>query len=472
MQLSEGFRETRCCRRAVWIANGVMTKRPTVLLVDDSQDILEIFTLVLADQYDVRTARSADEAFAIACEWRPEVLLTDISMPGRSGLDLITQVRSDLAPPQPRIGVISGFAEFESAARARGAALFLLKPVDVDALKSAIVGLLGRPVAPKPLPNSALLRRATATREAEGIVDRFLADYPDAAVNATRAVENAARYFGASAVLLLILRGGELEVFATSDPDRFPRRTVEGGTLGYATSVIASGATLFIPTKGALAEFGELQDADLRLVACAAMRSPNGDPIAGVAILSTVDQAFDTHDLPIIDEVSRQSEGVLARRRPLGTRRIVGSHLLVEAWWRRLLDRELELVAEGQGHSVCASLVDVSVPLTEHVDADETIFAQLGDHMAVGARHGSQLAVFKRAADARVAQDEVRRCLTTIDDLLGVTRAAMLTVGANQPPRRSEIVLDLLEGAVAMDEAGRGGSLVTLTLSAQVERMS
>jgi CheY-like chemotaxis protein len=71
-----------------------MTK-PHVLLVDDSRLILQVGELLLRTQYDVRTALSGAEGLRVAVEQRPDVILTDLNMPGMSGVELAEALASD-----------------------------------------------------------------------------------------------------------------------------------------------------------------------------------------------------------------------------------------------------------------------------------------------------------------------------------------------------------------------------------------
>jgi CheY-like chemotaxis protein len=107
----------------------------TILLVDDSDDLRELYeTLLRHEGYEVRTASSAEEALKIVPTWRPSLVITDIFMPGIGGLELITRLRSDVAPPIPPIVVFSGISEAKHEALKRGAARFETKPVGPDEL--------------------------------------------------------------------------------------------------------------------------------------------------------------------------------------------------------------------------------------------------------------------------------------------------------------------------------------------------
>lgn len=449
----------------------MVTDRPFVLVVDDSNDVLELIEVLLEDEYTVRTATNADDAFALVRDWRPDVLLTDVSMPGRSGLELITQVRSDLRPPLPQIGVVSGFAGFEEAARSRGAELFLLKPIDQPTLRAGLRLLLDGPVdASRRLQGHALGRRAAALEEAERLVERFIEDNPDAVDRAIYSTESIAKYLGVSTALLLREHAGDLEVFASSDRDRFPPGASVADELGRVSSVIASGATLYIPRGGALADLCDLPEADELLVACAAVRTPKGEPVAAVALISSRDRPFDPRDLTIVEDVAHRVEDVLSGRRDAGGHRFGTTRFVSQTWWRRMLDRELELVPDG--FAVSVTLVDTADSPTDQVEAGEAIFAQLDDHVLVSMRHEHQLAVFKRAVDTDTARDAMRRCLATIDETLGVDRATTLLLADIQPPRRSEVVLEILEALIGGAAPPKEGTVLTATLSARVERIS
>lgn len=67
-----------------------------VLVVDDDPDILDYFTSFLEDHgFEVRTAGSAVNALVALEERRPDVVLIDVLMPGKSGLDLLVRLRRD-----------------------------------------------------------------------------------------------------------------------------------------------------------------------------------------------------------------------------------------------------------------------------------------------------------------------------------------------------------------------------------------
>lgn len=78
-----------------------------ILVVDDERMIADTLTLIFRKHgFDARATYSADEALACAHEFLPELLLCDITMPGRDGLELMQDMSKKL--PNCRILVLTG----------------------------------------------------------------------------------------------------------------------------------------------------------------------------------------------------------------------------------------------------------------------------------------------------------------------------------------------------------------------------
>jgi len=103
--------------------------RPTVLVVDDEEPIRELLTDVLElERYRVVTVGSAEDGLTALGENRIDVLVTDVMLPGKSGLELMNEVKKQF-PDLPVI-LITGFAgQFSpSKAIAQGADGYFAKP--------------------------------------------------------------------------------------------------------------------------------------------------------------------------------------------------------------------------------------------------------------------------------------------------------------------------------------------------------
>jgi DNA-binding NtrC family response regulator len=116
-----------------------------VLVVDDGADILRAIRVSLKDSYEVLTAENAKDALIVFQNERPAIVITDIRMPGMSGIELMKQVKAIDSATQ--VIVISGHGDRETALEAvrLGAVDFLVKPIDTKRLKSAVKRALQKP---------------------------------------------------------------------------------------------------------------------------------------------------------------------------------------------------------------------------------------------------------------------------------------------------------------------------------------
>lgn len=112
--------------------------RTTLLLVDDDARLRERLALALRQRgYDVRTAAGYDEAMALARQDPPELAVVDLRMGGRSGLELVRDLRA--LDEQTRVVVLTGYGSIATAIEATklGAVYYLPKPADADELLAA-----------------------------------------------------------------------------------------------------------------------------------------------------------------------------------------------------------------------------------------------------------------------------------------------------------------------------------------------
>ena len=117
---------------------------PLVMVVDDDPDIAEYFASFLEDHgFTVESAGSASSALELLETCAPSIILIDVLLPGRSGLDLLVSLRRDHRFREMPLVMVSGSdrvlqGECQSYLAAhdgvRGPDGVLAKPVDRDAL--------------------------------------------------------------------------------------------------------------------------------------------------------------------------------------------------------------------------------------------------------------------------------------------------------------------------------------------------
>ena len=118
--------------------------RPDVLTVDDDQDIRDFVVDVLGTDYQVICAGSGDEALEVLRHVRPNVIITDLNMPGTDGFELIRRLKeNDLTRNIPVI-VLTFMNDVESEIRANslGIDAFIPKPFNPRHLRSVIKRVL------------------------------------------------------------------------------------------------------------------------------------------------------------------------------------------------------------------------------------------------------------------------------------------------------------------------------------------
>jgi two-component system NtrC family response regulator len=110
-----------------------------ILIIDDEESIRTVLGYVLEEAgYVVDKAAGADEGLARISGARPDLVLSDIKMPGKDGITLLSEIKT-IDPSIPVI-ILTAFGTVETAVEAmkRGAADYLTKPVSRDELKMTV----------------------------------------------------------------------------------------------------------------------------------------------------------------------------------------------------------------------------------------------------------------------------------------------------------------------------------------------
>jgi type IV pilus assembly protein PilB len=118
----------------------------TVLIADDEPSMcLLVHTTIESDNYRVVEAADGDEAWALIKRHRPSLVLLDIQMPGRTGLEILASIRSDPTLDAVRVIVMTARAleADRTAAMAAGADFYLTKPFSPLELLARVQEALG-----------------------------------------------------------------------------------------------------------------------------------------------------------------------------------------------------------------------------------------------------------------------------------------------------------------------------------------
>lgn len=149
-----------------------------VLIAEDSPDIRALIEMLLSDAgYEVRTASDGRAAVVAAREWKPDLILMDLSLPLLSGWEAVRQIRMDPASNGAVIVAVTAHAMQGDRERAMAAGCngFIAKPIDEEAFAGQVADLLRhRPAAVEP----DTARASTSSEPARVLV---VDDQPDVA---------------------------------------------------------------------------------------------------------------------------------------------------------------------------------------------------------------------------------------------------------------------------------------------------
>ncbi len=134
----------------IWDCTDSQDYMSSVLLIEDNADLRLMLEQTLASAgYEVKTAEDGSRAIALFQNNPPDVVVTDIYMPNRDGLEVIMEIRASF--PQTKIIAISGQITHKNmlpVAKTLGALRTLAKPFQPQQLLSAVQEVLQPPSAP------------------------------------------------------------------------------------------------------------------------------------------------------------------------------------------------------------------------------------------------------------------------------------------------------------------------------------
>ena len=119
-----------------------------ILVVDDEKDIQPLFQQrfrkeIRKGEIEFVFAYSGEEALICLAKYAHEavLILSDINMPGMSGLELLKNIKQDYKEPPPVVMMITAYGDADNYSKAMelGADDFITKPVDFTALKDKII---------------------------------------------------------------------------------------------------------------------------------------------------------------------------------------------------------------------------------------------------------------------------------------------------------------------------------------------
>ena len=112
----------------------IMQLQEKILTVDDDPNNITIVEELLEDNYDLKTATSGEQALEIAKDFRPDIILLDIMMPGMNGYEVCRRLREHYTSEHTKIIMVSARAMVSERLEGYevGADDYITKPFDGD----------------------------------------------------------------------------------------------------------------------------------------------------------------------------------------------------------------------------------------------------------------------------------------------------------------------------------------------------
>jgi len=108
--------------------------KPLVLIVEDDPKLNEIITITLQDDFELETCTDGDMALVHLRTIAPQIVVLDLNLPGTTGVNLLTYIRSDLRLAKTRV-ILATADERQAETLTEDADIVLLKPVSPSQLR-------------------------------------------------------------------------------------------------------------------------------------------------------------------------------------------------------------------------------------------------------------------------------------------------------------------------------------------------
>jgi DNA-binding response OmpR family regulator len=425
-----------------------------ILLAEDSEDVREIVKGILEDAgFEVECAVDGQAALEAMRASRPDLLITDVSMPRKSGLELLAELRRELAPAVPLVIVCSGFDDAERPAMQLGAACFVRKPFEAGPFLEIVRAVLARRRAERAVlaGESAFAREARArAAAAAAAASRMISASKQTALTLAgslkRYVQAVARYFDIAPAVVVLVEDGWPVVKAVSDGCPIPTGLRLPGDILYSTGVLAAGTSLVMPDARMLAsvvdEYAKMPEVGF-LVAVPLLF--HRVPVGALALVGAQPRPFAGEDLVILEGLGRHASDQLTHGIQPGS----GPGLMTPELFDRVLSTELTLL-HGTGGGLELALVEVERPWPATLAPD--LAARAGRRLALTGLADGAFAIVKRDLDPAVATQAMSAALSEVLRTVGLRAVGWVSVmDVHLPAVPRQVVLQL--AVRALDEA-------------------
>ena len=125
-------------------ASPTASEKPTVLIVEDNEDMRQFIRYILSDDYNLIEAENGEEGFEVAKKYLPDVVISDVMMPKTDGFDLCQLLKTNVATNHIPVILLTAYAldEQKQVGFESGADAYISKPFNVRLLKTRVRKLI------------------------------------------------------------------------------------------------------------------------------------------------------------------------------------------------------------------------------------------------------------------------------------------------------------------------------------------
>lgn len=123
-----------------------MEQRPTILIVDDNEDIHFVLNDILSSEYNIVTAKDGIEGLERVTSYMPDLVITDIMMPNQDGISMTKQIKTNQHTMYIPLIIISAKSDIDNKIEGieSGADAYLTKPFDIKYMRTMIRQLIDK----------------------------------------------------------------------------------------------------------------------------------------------------------------------------------------------------------------------------------------------------------------------------------------------------------------------------------------
>ena len=116
----------------------------TLLVIEDHQELQKHLKMIFRNEYRVLTASNGNQGFDIASEFSPDLIISDVMMPGKNGFELCAQLKADIQTSHIPVILLTALSETDKhiSGLETGADAYMTKPFDEKLLKAQVKNLL------------------------------------------------------------------------------------------------------------------------------------------------------------------------------------------------------------------------------------------------------------------------------------------------------------------------------------------